>query len=250
MSVASVPLGLAPLARQFDLQWEGIGMKQYVLSALEITIDPQDILKAQRLRPRPDLVAALEKAITLGKSLWQPQAVYAWWPVQKIDGETLHLTADLSLKIGPHIDLLAPAKEVMVGVRTIGPALEERVNELMQTDPLLGYMLDSVGVVALGQVGEALHRLAEKRAAERGWHVSPSLAPGSLVGWPMEGQRELFRLIDPSPIGVHLNEQCVMWPYKSGSQLIGLGPGYGKPMGSVCQFCSLRDHCWRRRDRG
>lgn len=224
-------------------------MNQYVLSVLEITIDPQHILKAQHMRPRRDLLTALEKAIALGASLWQPQAVYAWWPVQKVDGGTLRLSADLSLKIGPHANLLAPAQEVVIGVRTIGPALEERVNELMRTDPLLGYMLDSVGVVALGQVGEALHRLAEERAAEQGWHVSPSLAPGSLVGWPMGGQRELFRLIDPSPIGVRLNEQCVMWPYKSVSQLIGLGPGYDEPMGSVCQFCSLRDHCWRRRDR-
>lgn len=223
-------------------------MKRYILSALEIAIDPQDILKAQRLRP--DLLAALEKAIALGTDLWQPQAVYAWWPVQKVDGETLHLLADLALKIGPHANLLAPAQEVLIGVRTIGPALEERVNELMQTDPLLGYMLDSVGVVALGQVGEALHRLAEERAAERGWHVSPSLAPGSLVGWPMEGQRELFRLIDPSPIGVRLGEQCVMWPHKSVSQLIGLGPTYDEHARSVCRFCSLKDHCWRRRARG
>jgi len=225
-------------------------MKQHVLSALRIAIDPQDILRAQRLQPRPDLLVALEKAIALGATLWQPRAVYAWWPVRKVEGETLHLTAGLSLKIGPHADLLAPAKEAMVGVRTIGPALEERVSELMQTDPLLGYMLDSVGVVALGQVGEALHRLAEERATERGWGVSLLLAPGSLAGWPTEGQRELFRLIDPAPIGVRLSGQCVMWPHKSVSQLIGLGPGYDEHVGSVCQFCSLRTHCWRRRDRG
>lgn len=221
-------------------------MEQRVLSTIEITVNPQEVLEAQGVRSRPALRAALEEAIALGASLWQPQAVYAWWPVQGLDGERLHLTADLSLMIGPHADLLAPAREVLVGVRTIGPALEERVRELMKTDTLLSYMLDSVGVVALGQIGEALHRIAEERAAERGWGVSPSLAPGSLVGWPMEGQRELFCLVDPSPIGVHLSEQGVMWPYKSVSQLIGLGPGYDKQVGSVCQFCSLKNHCWRR----
>ena len=217
-----------------------------ILSAIEITINPQEVLQAQGVRPRPVLRTALEKAIDLGADLWQPQAAYAWWPVQKVEGETLHLAADMSLMIGPHADLLAQAQEVLVGVRTIGPALEERVRELIQTDPLLGYMLDSVGVEALGQVGEALHQLAEERAAERGWGVSPSLAPGSLVGWPMSGQRELFRLVDPSVIGVRLSEQCVMWPHKSVSQLIGLGPGYDEHVGSVCRFCSLKNRCWRR----
>ncbi|MDY7040331.1 MAG: hypothetical protein SVX38_05675 [Chloroflexota bacterium] len=217
-----------------------------ILFDVEITIKPEEILRAQRVRSRPALLEALDKVIAMGADLWQPRAVYAWWPVQKVKGETLYLADGLSLTIGFHADLLAQAREVLVGVRTIGPALEERVQELMKTNPLLGYMLDSVGVEALGQIGQVLHRLAEERAAERGWGVSPSLAPGSLVGWPMTGQRELFRLVDPSLIGVYLSEQCVMRPHKSVSQLIGLGPGYDEQVGSVCRFCSLQERCWRR----
>ena len=250
MCVASVPLGSVPSARRFESQWEGLGMKQYVLSALEITIDPQDILRAQRVRPRPDLLAALEKAIALGASLWQPQAVYAWGSVQKVDGETLHLTADLSLKIGPHADLLAPAKWLLVTVYTIGPALEARVSELYRAgEPLLSYMLDCAGVMALGMVGERLRCLAEERAAGRGWGVSPALSPGSLVGWPVQGQRELCSLLPLADIGVRLNEYCVLEPHKSVSMVIGLGPGYeSHEVGSVCHICALRDTCWRRRE--
>ncbi len=103
-------------------------------------------------------------------------------------------------------------------------------------------------MVALGAVGEAMRCLAEEAAAERGWGVSPSLSPGSLVGWPLRGQRELCALLPLDEIGVRLNSHCVLEPHKSVSALIGLGPDYESGhVGSVCKYCALQDTCWRRR---
>jgi hypothetical protein len=168
-----------------------------------------------------------------------------------VAGERVELAVDSAgLTVGPKSHLLAPAKRLLAAVYTIGPALETRVGELQRAgDLLLSYMLDCAGVMALGLVGERLRRLAEEQAAGRGWGVGPALSPGGLVGWPVQGQRELCALLPLADIGVQLNRYCVLEPHKSVSLVIGLGPGYeSHEVGSVCRYCALRDTCWRRRE--
>ncbi|MBW1802415.1 MAG: hypothetical protein JRJ85_17005, partial [Deltaproteobacteria bacterium] len=115
-------------------------------------------------------------------------------------------------------------------------------------EALLGYFLDSVGVIALGKTRDALSRTAEKEADRRGWKVGAALGPGSLKGWPITGQTDLVSMVPLSEIGVRLSDIGVLIPFKSASVLIGIGPGYEKQkVGSVCHLCHNRDTCWRRR---
>jgi hypothetical protein len=139
---------------------------------------------------------------------------------------------------------------VLVGVVSIGPALERRVHELQQAgEHVKAYMLDNAGVVALGAASEALRCVVEEAAAGLGWGVSPSLSPGSLVGWSLRGQRDLCALLPLEQVGVALNDHYVLVPHKSASSLVGLGPGYDSAhVGSVCKYCALQDTCWRRRE--
>jgi len=239
-----------------------------ILRDVAISLTVEELLRAQgRNEHQPELVAAAEDAVALGQPLFEPAAVYDEFEVHDVTEERVHLyigeqggispapllpcsSAPLGLTIGPKADLLAPAQRLLVAIYTIGPALEGQVSELYRAgEPLLSYMLDCVGVMALGMVGERLRRLAEEQAADRGWGVSPALSPGSLVGWPVQGQRELCALLPLADIGVRLNEYCVLEPHKSVSLVIGLGPGYeSHEVGSVCHYCALRDTCWRRRE--
>jgi hypothetical protein len=223
-----------------------------LLRDVAISLTVEDLLAAEgRNERQPGLVAATEEAGALGQTLVAPAAVYDEFEVHGVAGERVELTVDSAgLTVGPKAHLLAPAKRLLVTVYTIGPALEARVSELYKAgEPLLSYMLDCVGVMALGMVGEKLRHLAEERAAGQGWGVSPALSPGSLVGWPVQGQRELCALLPLADIGVRLNEYCVLEPHKSVSMVIGLGPGYeSHEVGSVCHYCVLRDTCWRRRE--
>jgi hypothetical protein len=223
-----------------------------ILKDVIITLTAEELLAAQgRNERQPAFVAAAEDAIALGETLFAPAAIYDEFEVHSVAGERVELAVDSAgLTVGPKADLLAPAKRLLVTVYTIGPALETRVSELYRMgEALLSYMLDCVGVMALGVVGERLHRLAEERAAGRGWGVSPALSPGGLVGWPVQGQRELCALLPLAEIGVRLNQYCVLEPHKSVSMVIGLGPGYeSHEVGSVCDYCALRDTCWRRRE--
>ena len=223
-----------------------------ILQDVTITFTAEELLAAQgRNESRPGLVASIEEAIALGETLFSPAAVYDEFEVRGVAGKRVELAVDgAGLTVGPKADLLAPAKRLLAAVYTIGPALEARVGELYRAgDPLLSYMLDCVGVMALGMIGQRLRRLAEEQAAGRGWGVSPSLSPGGLIGWPVQGQRELCALLPLADIGVQLNEYCVLEPHKSVSMVVGLGPGYEThEVGSVCHYCALRDSCWRRQE--
>jgi hypothetical protein len=145
---------------------------------------------------------------------------------------------------------LKGAQRILVSVATIGPRLEEHVQQLNAAREVMqGYLLDRAGVVALGAVGEAVRCLVEEAAADLGWGLSPSLSPGSLVGWPVRGQRELCSLLPLDTIDVQLNKHCVLQPHKSTSALIGLGPGLSATrVGSGCRYCALQKTCWRRRE--
>jgi hypothetical protein len=240
------------------------------LSNLPITLDPEEILAAQYMGRRrsfsPPMLSSAQRAIDMSQQLVAPAAVYDEFLVLDIEGEEVVLAAAPSeatspastppaaaeigrLRVGPKVHLLRSAERVLVSVDTIGPALGKRVDELHATGQVLdAYMLDCVGVVALGAVGEALRKSAEQRAAELGWGVGAALSPGSLVGWSTRGQRDLCALLPLEAIRVHLNDQCVLRPLKSGSMLIGLGPDYkSSRVGSICRYCSAAETCWRRR---
>ncbi len=231
-----------------------------ILRDLPISLSLDQVLQAQKGRQRGGarrsalMADAAQQAIEEAQPLYAPAIAYAELTVQRVEGERVVLSSQNGqgehvLKIGPHTDLLAPAERLLAAVCTIGLALEERVAQLNQEgQTLAAYWLDSVGVMALGEVGASLHGLAEKKAHERGWGVSAGLSPGSLVGWPLRGQRALCALLPLADIGVQLSEHCVLEPHKSTSTIIGLGPEYDEhQVGSVCRFCALADSCWRRR---
>jgi hypothetical protein len=229
-----------------------------ILRDIPISLTLDQVLEAQKGARRwaDGMMAKIaQQAIEMAQPLYAPAAGYVELAVRGVQGEHVVLASQNGrgrehvLKIGPHADLLAPATRLFAAVCTIGPALEERVAQLHQAgETLVAYWLDSVGVMALGAVGESLRCMVEEKAAARGWGVSAGLGPGSLVGWPIQGQRDLCALLPLSDVAVRLNDHCVLEPHKSVSVVIGMGPGYeSHQVGSVCRFCSLADSCWRRK---
>jgi hypothetical protein len=228
-----------------------------ILRDITITLTAEEVIASPGGKPiRDSVLQHAEEAITLGQALWQPAAVYDWLDVREVRGECAILSSPVQpakeavLHVGPKANLLANAERALVSVATIGPALEQQVRELQTAgEGLKAYMLDSAGVVALGSIGEAIRCLVEEVAADQGWGVSPALSPGSLVGWPLRGQRELCALLPLDSIGVELNGHCVLEPFKSTSAVVGLGPGYNTTtVGSTCKYCALAKTCWRRRE--
>lgn len=227
-----------------------------LLEEFPISLSAPELLascRGNRSRETPPyLMRAAEEAVRLACRIARPAAVYREMVVESVrDGVAAVRDGDqwAILHIGERADLLAPARRLMVAAYTIGSELERRVREIsLSGDHLLGFLLDSAGVIILGNVGEAIRAIAEQRARETGWQVGPALSPGSLVGWSVEGQRELCDLLPLERIGIRLNPHYALEPQKSATMVIGWGPDYGDPVGSICRFCSLAARCWRRRD--
>lgn len=229
-----------------------------VVRDIPITLTPDALLESQARkghpsRHKPLARRAAAQAVAMAVALARPAAVWDEFAVSAVLDDAVILESPRGtrrLGMGKGVALLQGARRVLVAVWSIGPELEARVNELeRQGDALLAFMLDAAGVLALGQVGEAVRTIAEDRAAARGWGVSPALSPGSLVGWPVDGQRDLCALLPLDEIGVELSPYCVLQPHKSCSGLIGSGPGFASAhVGALCRYCSLAETCWRRRE--
>lgn len=203
-------------------------------------------------RPNEELEQSVRDCLAQARELIAPRAVYEllvvvgrgpdWIEVAGKAGGSARLT------VGPKTGLLDPADMVMVGVTTIGHELDDAVKRLNQQGRLYtAYVLDCVGVSLLTEAGKALDRLAEEGAARRGWGVGHRLAPGSLPGWDMTDQKILAGLVLAGQGSITFNEDGVLWPLKSATSLIGMGPGFtSRRVGRVCHMCSKRETCWSK----
>jgi hypothetical protein len=224
-----------------------------ILTNIAIDLKPERIAALlSRGARKPFLLSEVQRAVGLAQAWLRPAVVFEWTQVTMPVGETLELHWPdrnflTALHLGPHASLMAAAETALVSVATIGPEIDAQARGLHQAgESLQAYLVDCVGVLALGETGQAVRRLAEQRAAERDWGVSPSLGPGSLAGWSLTEQPDLCAGLDLAAIGVRLNASGVLLPSKSASGLIGLGPAYRtRKVGSVCRFCMLVASCWR-----
>ncbi len=221
-----------------------------VLRDFPIKISREEVLRRQSLRdPKPAVVEIADWAIERALELAEPQVAYSVFKSEGVQGEELLLDGGIRLRLGARADLTAGAEMIFAEVHTIGPRLDAEVRRLMAgVDPLRGYMLDCAGVVAVGQAGARIRKLIEDTATEKGWGVSLSVYPGSPMGWPTRGQKDLLPLIPAQEIGVSLTSSCMLVPQKSSSTLVGIGAGYDdSTVGAQCHWCALQDSCWRRK---
>ena len=222
---------------------------------IELTISREEISQALvRLCPRvtPQMEAEVDEAFAMAQPLLKPVIVYEWIDTIEIVEDRLFFELDgrkTRLDVGEHVGLMEPAQRAYLGVHSIGEDLEKQVRELNKSgEQILGYWLDSIGVVALGKLGDIANAIAETEAARKNWGVGPRLSPGSLTGWHLKDQKKLCAMLPIQKAGLQVNGQGVIVPFKSGLAVVGMGPGFKKKtVQSVCHLCALRRECWRRK---
>ena len=205
--------------------------------------------------PGPEMLEAAERAYKEGTGLLDLKAVYEVFDVEGIEEDKtlkLYLPAEdirENLYIGPRISYLEPAKKAVIGLCTAGaPIVQTMEKYAAEEEYLLMYYIDSFAVKALGELSELLRRTVEEMAAEKGWGVGPSMQPGSVTGWEVSGQSDLYRLGKGETIGLCVNDSHFLLPRISNSTIIGTGPGYrDMKVGSMCHECVRKDTClWMR----
>lgn len=225
----------------------------------KITFTWEDLIanmkgKGRRV-PGPEMLEAAERAYREGIGLLDLKASYEVFDVEGIEEDKtlkLYLPAEdirENLYIGPRISYLEPAKKAVIGLCTAGaPIVQTMEKYAAEEEYLLMYYIDSFAVKALGELSELLRRTVEEMAAEKGWGVGPSMQPGSVTGWEVSGQSDLYRLGKGETIGLCVNDSHFLLPRISNSTIIGTGPGYkDMKVGSMCHECVRKDTClWMR----
>ncbi len=213
---------------------------------LQIKLDAQQIIKGQGIDPAKAsalIIRIASGVIDEANSLLEPAALYGSQDV--IDFQHDKITFEGGAFSGPLIArAFAGASGLSLALCTIGPALEQRVAELMGTDMSRAMALDGAGTAAVGEISRLVRERITAAAENAGYRVGMKANPGQ-EGWPIEQQRVFFSLVPADEIGVNLTDSCLMIPRKSVSFVIG----YGTEMCTEsvpCDFCSKRDHCkWR-----
>jgi hypothetical protein len=212
----------------------------------------EHVLRAQGSDPfiirdrKPKLYEIAEWAVREGLPLLDPKVIQKTYRVRRLVHQKLELQANNGNKpyflTGALIAEHLAAAEITIMVCTIGDTLEQLAAELMSTDPLLGWAMDSLGSAAVESLATQACNQVESRAEKQGLRSTISLSPG-MVGWPVErGQTELFKLIDTSTIGVRLNKHYQMQPAKTLSLVIGTGRDISI-QGKTCDYCAMNTTC-------
>ena len=214
----------------------------------DLDFDVDAVLRGQGADPAairersPRLVDLAERALEEGISLLEPTTLFRELSVETLRHERLILDSGSTLSGTLIAEHLGPADRVISILCTVGDALENHASEVSQENIVYGLALDGVGSAAVEALANAACKHFEDKAVELGYQSSIPISPG-MVGWPVEkGQPELFEILEPDQVNVHLTEYGIMRPRKSLTMVLGLGPKM-KTEGRTCDFCAMRETC-------
>jgi len=193
---------------------------------------------------RPALRRRAAAVVEEAEAIVAPAACLVSYPIEGILHRRLQLRGGGRIGCGELGALVAGAEALYLAVCTLGPLLDERIRAHRDRGRYLEMvLLDELGTWAVDQLRAQLLERIQAEAADRGWRVSSPLSPGESA-WPLREQRIVFRLLDPSRIGVTLGPGDLMRPLKTLSLALGAGSEMLGPAGlDRCRACSIRDRC-------
>ena len=135
---------------------------------------------------------------------------------------------------------------IAASVATLGPDLEEKCRDFSRYEPFAAIVLDAVGVAYLDKLGELVECEALRQAQIRGLFCGARYSPG-LDQVDLNLQIQLFELVDIQALGVELNEDLIMKPFKSISEFRAFTSRSQEPAPEhKCQRCDLMSCGFRR----
>lgn len=218
-----------------------------------IPVSPEEVMRAQGADPdllrarRPALWSQVCEAITRGEGVIQPAAWVRTFPVVAVGHNRVELSDGQVLSGELVVEQLAGAGRVVIGLTTLGAALDERIREWMERDVSFGFLLDAYGSVAAEKLSLLVQEEVAGEACTSGESVSMSVNPG-MTGWPIDqGQPQIFRALQPDAQCIQLTPAALIVPRKSCSFVLGIGQNLAQ--GVPCDYCAARDRCVQRNAR-
>lgn len=140
---------------------------------------------------------------------------------------------------------LKNATHVALFICTVGKEFTEKTRILNDEGNFLeAYILDSIGSLTVENTMDKIQDSLAEEMSDFGLKISNRYSPG-YCNWALSEQKMLFSLIGDNPIGITLNDSCLMYPTKSVSGIIGIGENI-KKREYGCKICNNQTCIYRK----
>ena len=210
----------------------------------EIGLSRIEILRSQGVPDGAELSENFERiykeADELFRELAEPKGIIS--EIEMSDFEKVFHGEGLNQPENPVEDIFRKASYLALFAVTLGSILSSRVTELFDNgDYAIGFMLDSVSSNAADILSDLAVKhfysvITQREGSADSLRVL-NYSPG-YCGWDISGQKKLFDYLNPSEIGISLNNSYLMSPIKSVSGVLIAGPGEIHKFVNSYAFCS------------
>lgn len=173
-------------------------------------------------------------------STFTTKGIYDSFPIDGIDGERVVLSDGTELKSGMLARVLAKSDTAYLYAVVVHGFEEEF--EAAEGDIRRQLFLDSWGTAFAEMASRVMQERAKERIVSMGLYATCGWSPGQ-HGIDIRMQQPVFKLLDPSRIGLTLNESCLMLPHKSETGIFGAGVQSDIELIRACDFCERVKTC-------
>ena len=188
--------------------------------------------------PQAEVSALMEKAAGEMQAVMKTQAVFEIFDLSVI--EPVEDTPDAGLQGGfdklNHQELrfadvtlhsrdlarnLTGCKRVALLAATIGPQVDALIRRHSSLDPVYASILQATGAMFIEELVDLVNEEIKKIAATEGLKTKPRYSPG-FGDVPLQVQKDFFRLLPCTRIGLTLMDTLIMAPEKSVTAFVGI----------------------------
>ena len=179
--------------------------------------------------PDQDVSELLEKAAREMQAVMKAQTVFEIYDLSVVEcprsgciETTAELKfADLTLHSQDLGRNLAGCSQVALLAATIGPQVDALIRRHSSTDPVYASILQATGAMFIEEVVDLVNTEIKKIAEAQGLKTKPRYSPG-YGDVPLDVQKDFFRLLPCTRIGLTLMDTLIMAPEKSVTAFVGL----------------------------
>ena len=181
-------------------------------------------------RVRKPIRRAADTAAAIARDIAEGEVGYRRVGIAACTGSSLELEGNERFECGAFDRFLGECGSVVVFAMTAGPAIDDRINELMAADdPVVALLLDTAGWLAIESITRQFSDRLKADCELAGLRLTRRMGPGytyrmgrEMAPWGLEEQEGLFRVLgaDASPVAVL--PSGAMLPKMSRSGLYGL----------------------------
>ena len=185
------------------------------------TSEMQAVMKAQAVFEIYDLSVVECRDSGVSKPPYEPaDQVVSIRPSDYSTTVTLRF-ADVTLQSRDLGRNLSGCSQVALLAATIGPQVDALIRRHSSLDPVYASILQATGAMFIEELVDLVNSEIKKIAAGQGLKTKPRYSPG-YGDVPLQVQKDFFRLLPCTRIGLTLMDTLIMAPEKSVTAFVGL----------------------------